>query len=369
MKPPAASGALDCSRVASALFWGCLGGALALSALMIQDAPNWASVLRVGSSNPLRHQIERELGPVTTATTTGHDGQLYYLIARDPFATGSTVEALIAFDTPRYRYRRILFPLLAGGFGQFSPKLTLFGMIFLTAVGMALTSIGVAELAFRLRTTGTPVLIGILNLGAIVSVMLLTVDVLALGLALVGVALLGRRHLGWALLCFALAALTKETSLLVPWALSAWECRERNRSWAAALLVVPTLPLACWSLWLILAIPGIPEPGLLAWPLQGVFASVPTWSESGRLKGIQGIFALYTAASFLLAIGMVVVGRHTMIRWLLAFWLVLACFTGVGVWGIPTNIARAFSILWPLGILLLAERLRPPKADSLPAAV
>jgi hypothetical protein len=152
MRSPRSADALDCSRLGTALFWGVIGAALALASYVVQGAPNAASLLRVGSTNPLRQQIERELGPITSPDAIGHDGQLYYLIARDPFASGGTVAALASFDVnpPRYRYRRILFPLVAGGLGRFSPRTTLFGMIILAIVGMSLTALATADIAFTL---------------------------------------------------------------------------------------------------------------------------------------------------------------------------------------------------------------------------
>jgi hypothetical protein len=345
--------ALDCSRPATALFWGVMGAALALAACLAQGSPNSASLLRVGSNNPLRVQIERELGPLAVTDPTGHDGQLYYLVARDPFATGATVSALIAFDTPRYRYRRILLPLLAGGFGQFSPRATLFGMILCTVIGMALTVIAIADLAYQFDAPGGSVFLGALNLGAIVSVMLVTVDVLALGLSLIAVALLVRQRFSWAVLAFALATLTKETYLLVPIGLAGWQWRQQRIVRTAVLLFAPALPLVAWSIWLTFVIPGIPEPALLSRPMVGVISSLTSWIKGGRLDPIQGAFALYTAVSFMLAFVMLFAGRSTTLKWAAAPWLVLACFTGPGVWGIPSNIGRAFSILWPLGILLL----------------
>src|SRR5215207_292603 len=107
--------ALDCSRPGTACFWCALGVLFALIAMVGQGMPTWASLLRVGSGNPALKTITDELGPIMLPDRTGHDGQIYYLIARDPFARGATVSTLSTFDTnpPRYRYRRILFPLLA----------------------------------------------------------------------------------------------------------------------------------------------------------------------------------------------------------------------------------------------------------------
>ena len=353
VRSPGAGRALDCSRPATAVFWGAIGAALAVAAFLLQDAPNWASALRVGSRNPLRHQIERELGPITVATPTGHDGQLYYLIARDPFGRGPTVDALIQFDTPRYRYRRILFPLLAGGFGQFSPRTTLLGMITCTILGMALTAIGIADLAFMLRIRGESVLLATFNLGAIVSVMLLTVDVMALGLSLIGVALLVRPAGGR---CpggpRAVRAHQGDVSARAVRARRVAMARarpsHRRRPPAGARGTAPLLE----------SLVDVRDP----WHSRtrparctdaGAGSKCVGLAQPGRLVGIQLVFAVYTLVSFALASVMLAAGRHSMLRWVVAAWLALACVTGAGVWGIPTNVARAFAMLWPLAVLLL----------------
>ncbi|MEO5897263.1 MAG: hypothetical protein ABIS06_16350 [Vicinamibacterales bacterium] len=314
-------------------------------------------MLRVGSKNPLRQQIEMELGPVVSTNAVGHDGQIYYVIARDPFATGTTVDALLTFDIPRYRYRRILFPLLAGGFGQFSPRLTLFGLIFWSVAGMALMALAVADLAFTVKARGGAVMLAIVNLGALASVMLLTADVLALGLALVGVSLFLRRRLGGALFALTLAALTKEAYLLVPLALGLWQWRSHHRSTAIAFMLVPALPLLGWSVWVWFGIPDLPQtPAILGFPLLGVVRSISNWLHPGSLDFIQATFAIYLAVSFLLAAVMLVAGRNPVLRWVIVPWLILASCAGLDVWIIPSNAARAFAILWPLGILLWSSR-------------
>lgn len=353
---------LDCSRPAAALLWGVIGAALAVAAYVVQGAPNAASLLRVGTANPLAAQIERELGPATTGDPVGHDGQLYYLIARDPMASASTVTALAEFDnnTPRYRYRRILFPLLGGGFGQFSARATLWGMIALTVLGMALAAIGTADLAFQRRASGEAVFLALLNLGAIVSVMLVTADVLALGLSLTGAAAFARGRTRAAIGLLALAALTKETYLLVPLALAATRWREPRI--ALSTLAGGVLPLAAWTAWLAYAIPDVAgSVANLGAPFSGI-ASVRGWVR-GSLDGVQQVFAVFVAASVGLALVMSIV-RRSMLAWLAVPWLALAAVAGTAVWVFPTNAARAFSMLWPLGILMLFERGGPRSVEN-----
>ena len=82
---------LDCSRPRVWLAWFCLGAlqVLALQALVVwvHGEGNWAWLLQVGAEKPLKHQIQAELGPVSHMQPLGHDGEMFYVIARDPLAS------------------------------------------------------------------------------------------------------------------------------------------------------------------------------------------------------------------------------------------------------------------------------------------
>lgn len=361
---------LDCSRLSNALFWGCAGVILALLTHLLQAPPNLASLLRVGSTNPFFSTIQKELGPVMAAGPIGHDGQLYYLVARDPFARRSTADALASFDQnpPGYRYRRILLPLIAGGAGTFDPRTTLLALIGLTILGLGLAAVGVADLAHQFGRTGPLVLLAMLNIGALLSVMLVTADVLALGLSLVGIALAVRERFWSAVLVLTLASLTKETYWLVALGLSPWFLRRSGPGQAFVMATVPGIPLACWSLWLWFVLPqGTTKAANLSVPFAGIAAGLVAWYK-GSLDPVQATFALYVVGSIVLGAVAAASRRNAVLAWLATPWLMLACISGISVWVIPTNAARAFSILWPLALLPLA-RNRARRNDALiPAA-
>jgi len=350
--------ALDCSRLAPCVFWFSVGLLLGVSAIAAQGAPNAASLLRVGSRNPLIAQIEHELGPVHPRDETGHDGQLFYLIARDPLNAFGTAQRLAEFDNnpPRYRYRRILYPLLAGGFGHFSGRQTLVGMILLTVVGLGLAAVATADLAHGLNVRGGVVLVAILNLGLLLSVMLLTSDALALGFALGGLALTGRRRTAAALIAFALAVLTKEVYAVVPLAVAGvnlWRRCLRD----ALVVSMSLLPWVAWTAWVWARVPYVPvTANNLGVPFGGVLESVPRWPALYAANGAQIVVAVFDIFVFALAIILSLIGRNALLRSAVVAWLAVAFVSTSLVWSIPTNVARAFAVLWPLGWLLWAER-------------
>ena len=344
-----------------------MGAAFAVIAMAGQGADTWASLLRVGSDNPALRRMETELGPISTFDSRGHDGQLYYLIARDPFAGGDTVATLSTFDTnpPRYRYRRILFPLLAGGFGHFGGRITLFTMTFLVALGMGLATVAAADIAFNMQLPGGAVFLAATNVGALVSVVILTADVLGMGLALSGLALAVRRRFGWAISAFALAGLTKEVYLLVPLSIAAWQWQERRRTIAFLMAVIPFAPVLLWSVWVWSFVPAIPKTTpIVGWPLLGLLNSVSHWLEQYGDSPVQLGTAIYVTISFCTATAMLVVGRSHVLRLVAMPWVALAaCSTGISVWDVPTNAARSFEIVWPVAVLMLTHRVSSPASD------
>src|SRR3954454_13861681 len=108
-----------------------------------------SSLLRIGTLNPRFQQFAVELGPLPRAEPVGHDGQMFYAVARDPLGHNGTPAAIGAFDAngPRYRYRSILFPGLAGGFGLLSGRETLLAMMGLIVLSFGVSAPAVADLS------------------------------------------------------------------------------------------------------------------------------------------------------------------------------------------------------------------------------
>jgi hypothetical protein len=188
---------------------------------------------------------------------------------------------------------------------------------------------------------------------------------LALGLALSGVALSLRRRSGLAVAVFCLAALTKEIYVLVPLSVAAWHLRERRRGAAVSIAVLPLLPLLAWSVWVWLSIPESPDqvrhvgpPGI------GILNSAFHWKALAGRNNVQLFLAAYALFSLAVATVMLALGRNLTLRWVAAPWILMALCATAAVWKVPGNAARALSILWPVAMLLLVERLRLGRASQ-----
>jgi hypothetical protein len=146
--------------------------------------------------------------------------------------------------TPSYRYRRILFPLLAwvlaphGGRGL---------VIAIGAIGLASVALSAASLLALPRAPIWLPLVVAVTPGVIASLMLGLSDSLALALILLAFAAAARRRWVVMVTAVALAALTKETSVLAAPALAfAPEIPGRARVFVIA---VPLGVLAGWTTW------------------------------------------------------------------------------------------------------------------------
>ena len=351
---------LDCSRLQNAAFWFALGAFIAMVVMRSYAVKHVGVLLHVGSNNPLLSRMQSELGPLVPADPIGHDGQLYYLVARDPMARTHTPSILASIDNngPRYRYRRILFPLLAGGFGQFGGLTTLYSMIGWLAAAMGLASVAIADLGFVLNVRSNLIIIAIINAGALASLLFLTPDMLALALALGGVALTARSRIGLAVLAFALAALTKEVYLVVPWALALWSWRHNmGRRAVSMLALVPTVPLALWSAWVAAAVPGVPA-GVenLGLPFNGFMQAVPYWTGA-ESNAVELWLIAFVGLTLVMSAVALRIAPSTPMGTIVGAWLTIACLATLQVWGKPNNAVRVFAMLWPLSILLIGQRL------------
>ena len=352
---------LDCSRATTALFWLTTGTAVGLSLLITQAAGKPQLLLRVGSRNPLLAQIERELGHVST-DPIGHDGQFNYLIARDPFGRGSTPAAISAFDGngPRYRYRRILLPLIAGGVGEFSGAWTLPALIALTALGIGLATLATADLAYQWSVNSGVAIAAMANASVFIASGLLTSEPFALGLALTGIALMLRQQRAFGAMALAAAGLTKETYALVPLALAAWSWQHQSPR-SAAWCVASLIPLALWSAWVTAHFAGSSTAGNIGIPFVGFLQGIRMWVTSEQ-EAIELFPAVLVLSALAIAIAAAVL-RGGVTRYLLVPWLVLAMCSTLTVWGKANNPARVFTILWPLGLLSLGCARLPDRSE------
>ncbi len=173
--------------------------------------------------------------------TEGYDGQFGYYIARDPSNAAQYI------DVPAYRFQRILMPavawLLSLGNAALIPWLFLI-------TGLVSLASGTALFEYLLRREGVSRWYALtygLTLGTFGAVRLSLPEPLAYALALAGLLLFLRQRWLWSALPFALAALTRETTLLIPAACGLYLLANRRWREAISFGLLTLLPFAAWQ--------------------------------------------------------------------------------------------------------------------------
>lgn len=239
--------------------------------------------------------------------TEGYDGQFVYIIAKNPAEAGAYMAR--GGDVPAYRFQRALLPalgrLLAFGSADALPWSLLGVNVLALAAGTAvlevlLTSYGVSRwyaLSYAL------------SLGALGAARLTLPEPLAYGLALIGLLLTRRDQPLWSAFAFALAALAKETTLIIAAGCGLYLLLNRRPFTAVVFGLITLLPFAAWQIVLMLQFgePGIGSGGAGATgftpiPFGGVLAIVGEgvvrmWQsvQAGDLTLMSGLLRLLLA--------------------------------------------------------------------------
>src|SRR5690606_30249293 len=149
------------------------------------------------------------------------DGQFNYFIARDP--AGAPAFIAQGEDFPTYRYQRILLPALGwvvslGG----QPALIPWALLAVNLAGIALGTWALSRILIDYRVSPWYSLGWALSLSGMASVRLSLAEPLAYGLAAYALWLLTQKRWLWSAVIFALAALAKETTLLIAGGAGLW---------------------------------------------------------------------------------------------------------------------------------------------------
>jgi hypothetical protein len=309
-----------------------------------------AAMLQVGQKSYARPFIEAELGDdIPTFPDFGHDGQLSYIVARRPFG-GEGIDVL---ESAAFRYRRWLYPALAGGFGTFSPRGTVLGLAVWAAIGFGLAAAALVVIGETYGVRSRLLALGVyLNIGLILSTMIVTSDALGMGLALTGVAAYRKDHRLLAVGLLAAASLTKEQFLVfsIAVAIDAWMAGDRKS--AVGFLLLPLGVIAGASVLAVRAFGG--SGGLnsnITAPLAGILDASDGWASA---------YVTLRRGTYLTLIGLVLVGplavwtRERLIILLSVGWMAGALLAAELVWREGTDSLRVFASFWPLIALSIA---------------
>jgi hypothetical protein len=201
----------------------------------------------------------------------GFDGQVVYFIALDP------VRARCYVDNPPYRYTRILLSLLAGTLGLHKPDLVADALI---AINLAMIAVGTSVLGAWLRRRGVSAWIAAVYgfyPGIFVTLQRDTTEILAYSLVIVAIFIFDhgpRWRVSMSAACFALAALSRETTLVFAgiWAIGLLlggeggpATRIATNWWRSAVfLAIAFGPLLAWKAFLFVWLGSLGLDGVLS---------------------------------------------------------------------------------------------------------
>lgn len=245
--------------------------------------------------------------------SSGYDGQFFYRLALDP-ATAQKTDFGITLDNPPYRHQRILYPALAWALsGGGRPGLLPSVLIGINVACLLL----LAWLGTKIAVDhGRPPVHGaVLALVPAFAVSLARdlTEIVALTFVVAALVALRRARPAVAGVSLALAALARETTLVVPAALAAvWLWRRWRRPTVpgpvgASSFVIPVLVAVSWQLVLLArwgTIPVLSSKGNLSLPFWGVFSAIRKNLSAGSLEayGNVGLLAVTVVLMALLAV-------------------------------------------------------------------
>ncbi len=324
--------------------------------------------IALGEESPIQTAYARDLlGDVSTRPDNlGHDGRFFFPQANDPWYIEPERHAAV-LDRPLYRGQRMLYPLIAGGFGLFPPGVVAWSMLVTNLIAMAIGTWLAARLA---ASWGASTWLGLavpLNVGLIFEIDIGGAGVLAYVFCLGAVYALVTDRSWTAAILFAAAALSRE--VMVAFAVGlfflAW-LDERRFLWR--IVVVPVLAVAIWYAYLRSRLTGVTGVGgalqIFAAPFVGMWQAFRSWATDPEDLVINIVILAIVATFTILALR-----SRLPLAWGALPFVALATTLSVHVWREPFDLSRALVPVFTAApfLLVLARRDAPaPQGGATP---
>ncbi len=293
---------------------------------------------------------EERLGEIFLRLGQGHDGKFFFVQSNDPWVLEPEENALI-LDRPLYRSQRMLYPVLAGGAGQFGPEGVIWSMLIVNLIALGVGSWGVASLATELGGSSWWGLAFVLNIGFISEMNIGGAGIVAAACAFWTVVFVLRGRMGGAIVLLTLAALTREAMLIVAAGSALWLWRRGEQRRAIITVAVPLAGVALWAGYLRLRIgwdAGVEQLEEVGLPFVGFVQAFESWfGDPVDLAvgiAVMVLFVLYTRR--------VLISRR-LIGWAFLGFVPLALLFTEQVWQSYFDISRAIAPLITAFVLMV----------------
>jgi len=299
------------------------------------------------------------LGAIELRPVQGHDGKFFFVQANDPWVTQPTDNAAI-LDHPIYRSQRMLYPVLAGGFGLFGPTAVTWGLLVVNILAMGLGTFATARLSRRLGGSTWWGLAFVANFGLLYTLTNDDAGILAAALAMWAVAMVYEERLGMAIALLAGAALTREVMVVCAAGLAVWLWSQHRRKAALVALVVPGVAIAGWIVYLRYQLgPDQADPRAVGWPFVGLARAVPEWLAD-PVVALAGVAVLVILALFTVRWAQ----TRTALGWMFIGFVPLAALLTDKVWREIFDYTRAVAPLLTAAMLLIFVEARAKRERS-----
>jgi hypothetical protein len=302
---------------------------------------------------------EAKLGrEVKTRILQGHDGKFFFVLANDPLVLDPAENAAV-LDRPIYRSQRMLYPLLAGGAGLFSPEVIVWTLILINVAGLVVGSWAVGAIAVKHGLSPWWGLAFLFNVGLLSELYIDGAGIVAFALACLGALALEYERPGWGAAFFAGAALTREVMLAFVGSVAlVWLIRKKAIPW---LVAVPAgVAALVWAAYLRIQIPATPGVDqvreITLVPFSGLMSAFTSGMATLSDFLVMGLFVM-----LMLVVPWRARTSNVYLTWGAVGFAVLAPFLTMFVWQKSYDISRALAPLVTAFLIefALARRRRP----------
>ncbi|CAN5547898.1 hypothetical protein BH10ACT2_BH10ACT2_24500 [soil metagenome] len=220
----------------------------------------------------------------------GYDGQFYWRLATNPTELDSAPYRGVEFDSS-LRVSRIGYPTIAWALALGQASFVKWSLVVVNVLGVGVLAASAASLV---RRRGRPAVVGLALASSSGIVMALSRDLCEVTMIaglVAGLALMSRRQYAWASVCWMVASLVHEQSLLliIPYGVYRIVGMVRSREWRIGIEDAPWIAgIATFGLWqltgrlLLGEVPVLGSSGAsLDIPFEGLFEQVKHWMSHG----------------------------------------------------------------------------------------
>jgi len=330
---------------------GLLIGTVFVLRILIPNGMDPTTFLTLGDDAPVQTEYARRLlGDVATRPNFGHDGKFFFAQANDPLYLQPERHAVV-LDRPFYRGHRMLFPMIAGGFGLFPPGVIVWSMLVTNLLAMGVGALLAARLAIRWGASPWLGLAVPLNIGLILELEIDGAGVVAYACCVGAVYALVTDRAWAAALLFAGAALARESMLAFAVGVFVLHWLE-HRTFLWRIVSVPLLAMAVWHVYLRFRLAGVSGVGQrlenFAAPFVGIWQAIRLWA-----KDPGDLFTGMAILVILVVFTVLAIRSRSPIAWGALPFVGLATVLSVHTWRYPLDIARALAPVFTAAAFLL----------------